>query len=330
MAPAPGKERKMSEMQKLSRVTRGRNSASALSWNDVARIAHGRLGRTMAACPLCSDYRSTPHKRRSEVLAVTLQQPDFAVYYCNHCEAQGYAHPETSGRVIDFAEQQGLRNAARQHAETDRQRRIKLAIDLWNRREAFRGSVAETYLHHGRNIGEWLDTFPYLDKVLGFHPSCPFGNERHPAMLALVREIRTNAPVAVHRTALKLGKYPERIGRKSLGPTRGGAIKISPDHEVTMGLMIGEGIETVLAASRLLHFKPVWSLIDKGNLAKFPVLPGIESITLAIDNDESGDGQRAADECIKRLNESGVQTIPIVPNGKGDFNDVLRGRKNVQ
>ena len=228
---------------------------------------------------------------------------------------------------MDFAEQQRRRDEARRHAEADKRERIKLALSLYNEGKPCRGSPIEDYLYYTRGIGKWLDTFPYLDKVFRFHPNCPFGDERLPCMLALVREIKTNAPVAVHRTALKLGKRPERIGRLSLGATGGGAIKISPDHEVQSGLLIGEGIETVLSASAVLEFKPVWSLIDKGNLAKFPVLPGLECVTVAIDNDASGDGQRAAAECIQRLTQGGIEVISAQTNLAKDFNDVLKGRK---
>jgi hypothetical protein len=147
-------------------------------------------------------------------------------------------------------------------------------------------------------------------------------------MLALVREIKTNAPVAVHRTALTTDARPERIDRKSLGPTTGGAIKISPDHEVHSGLLIGEGIETVLSASKLLQFKPVWSLIDKNGVAKFPVLSGIESVTIAVDNDPGGDGQRAAAECVQRLTQAGIEVITAQTNLVSDFNDFIREFKH--
>jgi hypothetical protein len=147
-------------------------------------------------------------------------------------------------------------------------------------------------------------------------------------MLALVREIRTNAPAAIHRTALTTDKPPRRIARKSLGPTAGGAIKISPDHDVHSGLLIGEGIETVLSASKLLQFKPVWSLIDKNGIAKFPVLSGIESMTIAVDNDPGGDGQRAAAECVRRLTQAGTEVITAQTNLVSDFNDFIREYKH--
>jgi hypothetical protein len=282
----------------------------------------------MATCPLCSGSRRTPKKRHSKVLAVTLIETEFAVYYCNHCEAQGYCRPDTPSRVVDLAEQQRRRGEAKRHAEKERQERTRQALTLWNEAQPCRGSPIEAYLYYTRGIGDWLDTFPFLDKVFRYHASCPFGAERLPCMLALVREIKTNAPVAVHRTALTVGPQPERIERRSLGPTVGGAIKISPDHEVQSGLLVGEGIETVLSASKLLQFKPVWSLIDKNGLAKFPVLSGIESVTIAVDNDPGGDGQRAAAECVQRLTQSGVEVITAQTNLVSDFNDFIREYKH--
>src|SRR5262249_39009013 len=156
-------------------------------------------------------------------------------------------------------------------AQSERAHRTKQALELWKAAQPFRGSPAEDYLLRTRGIGDWLDTFPFLDQVFAYHPNCPFGGAQSPCMLSLIRDVKTNVPVAIHRTALTTDDPPQRIERKSLGPTGGGAIKISPDHEVHSSLLIGEGIETVLSASRRLQFKPLWSLIDAGNLAKFPV-----------------------------------------------------------
>ena len=57
-----------------------------------------------------------------------------------------------------------------------------------------------------------------------------------------------------------------------LGRAKGAAIKLDPDDDVTLGLHIGEGIETCLAA-RQLGYRPVWALGSAGAIAAFPVLP---------------------------------------------------------
>jgi hypothetical protein len=214
-------------------------------------------------------------------------------------------------------------------AKADKKERTRRALNLWNEAGPFRGSPAEAYLRDTRGIGDWLNQFP-IDQSLRFHPSCPFEDQRLPCMVALVRDIRADAPVAIHRTALTDAKPPNRISRLSLGPTGGGAIKLSSHDAVHTGLLIGEGIETVLSASRQFQFRPVWSVIDKGGIAKFPVLPGIECLTVADDNDASGDGQRAAAQCVKRHTQAGVECITVKPNLVKDFNDVQhsRGRNN--
>jgi putative DNA primase/helicase len=297
--------------------------SGTLAWADIESITNGKLGRTMAACPLCSDGRRTAQKRHSKVLAVNLVEPEFAVYYCNHCEAQGYCRPQPRSRVIDLAEQQRRREEAKRHAEKEKQNRARQALAIWKEAQSFRGSAAEDYLLRTRRIGDWLDTFPYLDQVFHFHPACPFGDERLPCLLALVRDIKTNTPVAIHRTALTADNPPHRIERRSLGPTGGGAIKILSDHDVHSGLLIGEGIETTLSASKWLKFKPCWSVIDKNGIANFPVLSGIESVTIAVDNDFGREGQKAAATCIERLTTNGIEVITTKPNRGGDFNDII-------
>ena len=56
------------------------------------------------------------------------------------------------------------------------------------------------------------------------------------AMICLVRDVITNQPQAIHRTALDLdGNKIEICGddRLTYGPVRGGAIKLTPDENVT-------------------------------------------------------------------------------------------------
>src|SRR5262249_35585435 len=152
----------------------------------------------------------------------------FAIFSCLHCGISGHVRPDTPSRVIDFAERQRRRDEARRDEEAERQDRIAGALKIWKQRRPFRGSPAEDYLYYTRGIGDWLDVFPYLDEVFGFHPRCTFGNDRLPCMLALIRDIRSDAEIGIHRTALSLGPRPGRIGRLSLGIAGGGAIKISP------------------------------------------------------------------------------------------------------
>lgn len=104
-------------------------------------------------------------------------------------------------------------------------------------------------------------------EAIRFHADCPFERERFPAMVCLVRNIISNKPQAIHRTALAAdGTGIKRNGktfRMSLGVIAGGAIKIDCNEDVTQGLCIGEGVETSLSG-RQMGLRPVWSLVTAG------------------------------------------------------------------
>jgi hypothetical protein len=133
--------------------------------------------------------------------------------------------------------------------------------------------------------------------------------------------------MAVHRTALT--GDGRKLGRKALGPKSRAAIKLWPDEDVSRRIVIGEGIETVLSAAlRIRHrgtfLRPAWAVGDAGNLASFPVLPGIDGLTVLVDHDESGAGQRAARQCGKRWTAGGGEAILLTPRQVGsDFNDLI-------
>ncbi|KQP91546.1 hypothetical protein ASF57_23025 [Methylobacterium sp. Leaf117] len=148
-------------------------------------------------------------------------------------------------------------------------------------------------------------------------------------MVALVRDVVTDAPVAIHRTVL------DAFGRKvvvnghdrlTLGPVKGGAVKLTADAEVTTCLGIGEGIETTLSMRRTLEFgnSPVWSLISADGIKAFPVLSGIGCLWIAVDNDPAG--LRAARTCAASWQAAGSETFLITPNTPGaDLNDLIKG-----
>ena len=67
-------------------------------------------------------------------------------------------------------------------------------------------------------------------EAIRFHADCPFERERFPAMVCLVRNIISNKPQAIHRTALAADgigiKRNGKTFRMSLGVIAGGAIRI--------------------------------------------------------------------------------------------------------
>jgi putative DNA primase/helicase len=200
--------------------------------------------------------------------------------------------------------------------------RIERAAALWREGTEPRGTLVERYLG-----SRGLALAPELAlRAIRFHAACPWRVDgeyvRVAAMLAVMRDIHTNEITAVQRTALS--ETGAKIGRMTLGRKTGAAIKLSADEEVTMGVVIGEGLETVLSAMRL-GFNPAWAVGDASNVRLFPILSGIGSLTIIVDNDENGVGQRAALECSNRWTGAGREVFRIVPNRCGeDINDVVK------
>jgi hypothetical protein len=134
--------------------------------------------------------------------------------------------------------------------------------------------------------------------------------------VALVTDILTHAPISLHRTWVRAdgSKADVDTPRLLLGGHRkaGGVIRLWPDEAVTTGLAVAEGIETALSVAHV--FRPVWAVIDAGNLARFPILDGIEALTIAVDDDPAG--IRAAGECAERWAQADREaTLVEVPHG---------------
>jgi hypothetical protein len=156
------------------------------------------------------------------------------------------------------------------------------------------------------------------DEVVRFHPSLNFEERKVGAVVALFRDIATNKPCGIHRTFLDDDAH--KLGRKMLGRVRGAAIKLDDDASVTIGLTIGEGLETCLAA-RLAGFRPVWALGSATAIASFPILPGIETITILGEVEHSGANRRATEQCAARWHKAGREVLVVTPLVGKDLND---------
>jgi putative DNA primase/helicase len=168
---------------------------------------------------------------------------------------------------------------------------------------------------------------PPADADLRWHPALkhPPSGLVGPALVGLVTDALTGAPLTLHRTWVRADgcKAPMDPPRMLLGGHRkqGGVIRLWPDEGMTTGLGIAEGIETALSLAHAMA--PVWACIDAGNLAAFPVLDGIEALTIAADNDEAGIA--AARACARRWAHAGREVRIVIPNAnKSDLNDMAR------
>jgi phage/plasmid primase-like uncharacterized protein len=207
-------------------------------------------------------------------------------------------------------------------AQADDAARLRRAEAIWREAVPIAGTSGEDYLAmRGIDVDDVPD-----HAGLRFHPQCPWDQGKQPCMVARFTHAVTGAPLGIHRRAIGIpGAKP-----RSYGPIAGGVIRLWPDDCVTTGVVIGEGIETTLAAAtRIEHrntlLQPAWACGSAGALEAFPVLAGIEALTILVDNDESGAGQRAADRCAERWAGAGREVTLLTPRDIGlDFNDLVR------
>ena len=145
-------------------------------------------------------------------------------------------------------------------------------------------------------------------------------------MIALMRNVVTDEPQAVHRTALKSdgsGKADLPDGsnpKKMLGPARGRRGQAQRRRRRDDRIVHLRGIETGLAAL-CGGFGPTWAAGSAGAVASFQVLSGIESITIIADADPKG--LASARVCAERWHDAKREVRTLEPD-VGDLNDLLR------
>ncbi len=237
-------------------------------------------------------------------------------------EAEGFTRAEAKKLICNYD------GTPRKPAVEDKANKTERALELWNAAAALIGSIAERYLTDSRGID--VGKLPTnIHDSLRFHPQCPFGpGIQHPCLLALMRNPETDAPVGIHRIALRNGGNKiEKTDRMALGSM--GVVKLWPAAE---RLIIGEGIETVLAAATRIPYEgkplqPAWSVISDGGLKRFPMLPDVQHLILLVDNDVNGVGQAAGDWCEQHWQAAGRKVEQLIPEQVGwDFNDIVLGR----
>jgi hypothetical protein len=178
--------------------------------------------------------------------------------------SDGAWRPPTRRRYPEISGSQSVRQQPR--GADDEERMTVVALDLWAAGVNPRGTLVQVYLaSRCLELGE--DT---AGEVIRWHGGIG-------AMLALFRDIQTDEPRAVSRTYLD--KDTQKIERKFLGPVGGCAIKLDADGAVLGGLLIAEGVESAMAA-RQLDLRPTWALGSKGAIGAFPVLEGVECLTI--------------------------------------------------
>ena len=277
----------------------------------IAKLLGGEVvGRNGVVCP------GPGHSDRDRSLSVSFLADGAFVVHSHAGDSWQACRDHVTAR-LNLPEARKRPTAVGTAPDTDATSR---ALELWRETKPLRGSPAERYLERRR--------VSYDGAALRWHPFCPFGRDRVGCMVGLVRNIKTNEPQGIHRTALtpageKLSGMGSN-GRLSLGPTRGGAIKLTGDADVERVLAIGEGLETTLAMRTLpgLDLMPLWAVLSANGIQSFPELAGIEAVWIAADRDRSGTGQRAAHALAQRLYAARIEPVIVTPRAVGsDLND---------
>jgi putative DNA primase/helicase len=298
----------------------GSRPLEGIPYGVIADARRGARSRTVdIPCPVCAPEHKGESARRKVMRTWPLDNGGIAIY-CARCNVEGWVAPDAG----TYARPAASVSEANVDDERERSRRnLELAAQIWRESYPIAGTAGEIYLAR-RGID--LAAVPDYGG-LRFHPRCPWGGgETMPCVVARFTDTLNGEPRAIHRRPID-----GRITR-SLGPVRGCVIRLWPDDAVTTGLVIGEGVETVLAAAtRVVHrgtlLRPAWAAGSAGNLAELALLPGIEALTILVDNDASTTGQAAAYRCAQRWNADGREVTRLIPRRTGtDFNDITRMR----
>ena len=209
------------------------------------------------------------------------------------------------------------REVSQRRPEPEQAERSAVALSIWQSTISADGTPVDAYLaSRGLTCS--------LPRSLRFHRGL-----KHPSggiwscMVALVTRGADDTPLAIHRTFLARegqGKAPVEPAKMMLGPCRGGAVRLAEPGEV---LMIGEGIETCLAAMQATGY-PAWAALSTSGLRALD-LPGyVRDVIVLADGDDRGEA--AAWDCALRWMRQGRRVRIARPPRGLDFNDVLLGR----
>ncbi len=239
-------------------------------------LKHYRDGTQRVPCPECD------RGPKDTALSITVEH-DGAVWQCFRCGWRGAVRERRESTV---------RPPERPQVKRSEPERFETLAPRWREFWASCEAVTPESVV-GRYLAGRVCALPPADGDLRWHPKAfHWPTQTHgPAMVGLITDAITNAPLSLHFTFLKPdGSGKAEIERpKLLLPKHrkaGGVIRLWPDEAVTLGLGIAEGIETALALAH--RYTPVWCAIDAGNLAALPVLAGIENLVVAADYDIPG------------------------------------------
>jgi DNA primase len=283
----------------------------------IARALGGRrAGATwMARCPV--------HEDRRPSLSISASEDGKVLVRCHAgCDQRDLIAAlqrrglwQATGRASRIAFNHRGRIAEEPDADTLKRSAVALAI--WQASRTAEGTPVAAYL---RSRGLDLPALPALRFNDGLkHPS----GGVWPAMVALVTHGATGSPIAIHRTFLARdggGKAPVDPAKMMLGPCRGGVVRLCEPADM---LMVGEGIETCLAAMQA-SARPTWAALSTSGLRSLDLPNAVRDVIVLADGDEPGEA--AAQHCARRWKREGCRVRIARPPQGMDFNDLLKAR----
>ncbi len=283
----------------------------------IAKALGGRKvgGGWMARCPA--------HHDREPSLSIC-DADDGKILVCCHagCDQERViAALRSRGLWPDTGSHQSKRSAPRaatnSQSRGDEAKRTEAALAIWQAAVPADGALVETYLTaRGLHLP--------LSQTIRFHAGLkhPSGGI-WPVMVTLVTRGVDDVPIAIHRTFLARdggGKAPVAPQKMMLGPCRGGAVRLGKASDI---LMVGEGIETCLAAMQASG-DPAWAALSTSGLLTLDLPDEVRDVIVLADGDDAGEA--AANGAALRWKREGRRVRIARPPQDYDFNDLLLGR----
>ncbi len=268
-----------------------------LNFNDY------EVGQHRLECPSCG------RGGRDKTAGLKIELDGAGVLHCFRCSYTENFNPERGAAVRRVPCIKPMKAQVQQHQKLSDWGKAR-----WNSTQDL-GGVAAQYLRSRHCVVPAYGDLRWHPSLK--HPSGYVG----PALVALITDVVTNEPLSLHRTWITAtGKADIDTPRLLLGNHAivGGVIRLWPDDEVNGVLGIAEGIETALSMAHALT--PVWATIDAGHMGAFPVLRGIQTLVIAVDNDPAG--LAAATACAGRWADAD-KTVLLTSQTKNDLNDEL-------
>lgn len=202
--------------------------------------------------------------------------------------------------------------------EIERQRKQGAVDYAWSQgHTADEDTATARYLRRRGFTGPIPDTIRHVDDLTYWYGGWAMG---FPGLIAAVQQAdrETTGLQRIYlsedgsKAEIAPGGKPLEV-KKALGSLQGGAVRLSAPGSVAM---VGEGIETTLAA---LEAKPdlcAFATISAGGMAAWEPPADVREVVILADNDASGTGLKSAKALAARLVARGIKVriaIPPIP-----------------